>query len=56
MPQMSCSEFRLRLKARRSPQGMDPPFQGLQRCIGVQAELPSGELRSGQPKCCVRSN
>jgi len=33
-----------------------PPCQGLQRCIGVQAELPSGELRSGQLRCCVRLN
>jgi hypothetical protein len=44
---MVISEPHKTAKARRSPQGMASPFQGLQRSIGRFAGLPKGETISG---------
>ncbi len=41
-------------KARRSPQGMAGPCQGLQRRIGPLRWLPQGRTISGHPGCCAR--
>src|SRR5690554_6187682 len=40
-------------KARRSPQAMASPCQGLQRSIGAFGGLPSGEPLAGHLRCCV---
>jgi hypothetical protein len=53
---MTLSEPRIRAKARRDPQGMACPFQGLQRSIGAYAGLPPGKAGSGHLPCCARLN
>jgi hypothetical protein len=53
---MPHSEPLIRTKARRSPQGMARPCQGLQHRIGTNAGLPAGKARSSHLRCCARLN
>jgi hypothetical protein len=41
-------------KARRSPQGLASPFQGLERSIGRFAGLPEGKAISGHLRCRLK--